>query len=120
VKNFITKKGVLLAFFLAITVLAGYNLVGSLHLQSYKTMITAEQIPEALGTPQLPVLPKEWEIQAVEKYDDGFSSPTVTIVYKNGAVIRLAASQWDLSKEFPDRERVNTGGKRPMCLKFYR
>jgi hypothetical protein len=112
VNNILTKNGVILAFLLSIAVLAGYNLVSSLHLQAYKTSITVGQIPETLGTSKLPALPKEWEIQAVEKYDDGFISPSVTIAYSNGAVLRLSASQWDLSKEFLDRERVNIGGKR--------
>jgi hypothetical protein len=59
--------------------IAGYYLFSSLAINSYKSSITIEQVSEVLRTQYALELQKSWEVESVEKYDDGFISPSVTI-----------------------------------------
>jgi|GEM_PF-4602909 len=72
---------------------------------------TIQTVAETLRIDEPPILPTVWEIQSIEKYDDGFTSPSVTIKYVNGASIYLSKSDWDLSHELNSQALLMLGDK---------
>ncbi|MGO4543058.1 hypothetical protein, partial [Paenibacillus sp. 2TAB19] len=81
------------------------------------TSISIQKVGEVLMVDHTPSLPDKWEINSVEKYDDGFVNPSVTIKYSNGVTITLSKSKWDLSKEFKNNKSVRLGNK--QMLRYY-
>lgn len=103
------SKKVVFILMLFLIFITGYYLFSSLAISSNKSLITIEQVPEVLRLENAPDLPKKWEVESVEKYDDGFLSPSVTIKYKNEVILRLIMSHWNLSQEFANKKQLNIG-----------
>ncbi|QFF97820.1 hypothetical protein PB01_02760 [Psychrobacillus glaciei] len=112
--NFIgeSNRKVIFIFILFFISITGYYLFSSLAISSYKSLITIEQVPEVLRLENVPDLPTKWAVESVEKYDDGFISPLVTIKYKNEVILRLTTSHWDFSKDFAKKKQLNIGEKK--------
>jgi hypothetical protein len=72
--------------------------------KSYLSPITQTDIPQALRIKNQLFLPNDMDIVSIQKYDDGFTSPSVTIHYKNDIVLNLYTS-W---VSYRDMELDNT------------
>lgn len=96
---------------LGIISIVGYfykSYLSSSALDSYTTFIEMEQIHEVLKMEEALELPNHWIVASIKKYDDGFTSPIVTIKYRNGVNLLLTRSKLDLTKEWNNREKITT------------
>ncbi|WP_236403390.1 hypothetical protein [Microaerobacter geothermalis] len=75
----------------------------------YKSPIEIEQIPKVLNLTNPPSIPNNWVVQSVEKYDDGFLSPIITIYYNNN--ISLTLSEGKIVLPNKDKKLILIGNK---------
>lgn len=94
---------------LAILLLVGF-LVLLMHvngINAHKSLIKQSEIPEIFHLTDLPALPTSWPIEFIEKLDDGFTAPSVTIYYKNGVSLTLSRSELIYPKKH--KEQISIG-----------
>lgn len=85
----------IVAFGLVLCLVGFYFLISPYITSSnYYSEISLEQISSVPGIKAPPVLPESWDVELVEKYDDGFTSPYVKLTYGNGITVRLKSGNW--------------------------
>lgn len=81
---------------------------------NYYSDMTIEQITEVPGIRHSPVLPDGWEIESIQRYDDGFTSPYVRIIYGSDIHLRIKSGNWRIYNR--SYEKVEIGDK---IIDFY-
>lgn len=84
---------------------AVYGLLQS-EAASYYSDISVSEISDVVHLKADEDLP-EWIVNKVQKYDDGFVTPSVIVQYKNGVVLRLSDSQ--MSYSIDNHEQIQMG-----------
>jgi hypothetical protein len=75
----------------------------------YYSEIPINQVPNILRIYNIPAIP-EWEAKSVKKYDDGFTTPTVHILYKNNITLMFSTVETTF-KDFNKENSIRIGDK---------
>lgn len=86
------------------------------------TNIDINQISIVFGR-KSPIDLPEWGILSVQKYDDGFTFPSVFITYKNGITLQISQKEMDYSGYEPIKKTIGSSSVNIYKLEnkvFYR
>ncbi|MFC4767381.1 hypothetical protein [Effusibacillus consociatus] len=82
-------------------------LIGIYGGAAHKASIKSSDFANIFNLSGPPNLPNSWQISSIEKYDDGFTAPSVTIFYKNNVSLTLSRSELIYPKM--QKEQISIG-----------